>query len=118
MNSEDHQYDMKITSKALQHILKKLPNKDDYGLVIMNRGITGGGYDIVVFKRTLLQSSRYYPVLFPAEYHNYGFNIYVDPLLVKEHYLPDVFVIDLGTDANGMEILEIKNPEFETISEK
>lgn len=111
------QYELKITPKALDYIRKKIPNKADYGLVIMNRGQTGGAYDIIVFKMILIQTSRYYPLLFSAEYHDHGFNIYIDPMIINERYLPNSFVIDLVHDLKGLEVLEIKNPEFETINE-
>ncbi len=116
----DKQYDLKITKKALKFIREKMasPKISDYGLVISNKGPIGCGYNLQIFKMQIIDSTTYYHLLFPAEYHDHGFATYIEPLLILEDYLPNSFVIDLVKESNGKEILEIKNPDFETYEDK
>jgi hypothetical protein len=116
----EKQYECLVTKKALNFIREKItsPTKSDYGLVISNKGPIGCGYNLQIFKLEIINTTIYYHILFPIEYHNHGFTIYVEPLLIREDYLPNSFVIDLVTQTNGTPILEIKNPEFETYDDK
>lgn len=112
---EEH-YEMEITPIAYEEIQTKLKNKEnpeEYGFVIADKHAIGSGYDFHVYKIAQLDEIGHYGVLFPRNYHNYGFPIYIDRQILMEHMLPHKFIIDLVKKMDGSYRLDIKNPEFE-----
>lgn len=113
----DYEYNLNITPKALQYIREKLiPPKmsDRFGLVIYTISATGGCYEIHTSLLSNLQSISCYTLLFSKNYHNHGFDIFIEDLIIKEHSLPNPMVLDLRTKLDGELMLDIKNPAFET----
>lgn len=125
MNRLEQQYEVSITKRALTRIRKMIPTSGkrngnsttEYALLIFSQGRIGAGYIIQINSVHKLDGCHYYHPLFPPEYKNHGFAIYIEPFIIRDHYLPNRFVIDLVTHVNGEQVLDIKNPEFEIIDD-
>jgi hypothetical protein len=116
----EQNYSLDITPRALKHIYEQVlpPNLiETHGLVIYNISATGGCYEIHASSLSKLRTLNYYIHLFPKEYHNHGFDIYVEGLILSGHYLPNPMVLDLKRKSDGQMVLDIKNPAFEIIDE-
>ena len=111
------EFSLEITPKALNHIhflITELKCPEDAALVMSDKRVIGSGYEIKVFPLSRIKDSLNYICLFEKEYKKHGFPIFVDTQLISERYLPRRFVIDILINSKDQNILDVKNPIFET----
>ena len=116
MEDQKNQYDIIITVTALEFIKRTLilPNEESKALVITSAGRIGGFYLITTYTMHKIKSMKFHFELHYPNQKQYGFPIYVEPVVFNGHFLPNPFVIDLVKHYNGELKLDIKNPAFET----
>lgn len=119
MKIMDLNYKISITPLAMQQILSEIKAmhaqrpKEEFGIVISDTHVSGCIYDVKVYSVDELKDIGHYVLVFPPEYHQHGFAIYVDRQILHEHYLHEEFILDYITTSTGTKRYEIKNPAFE-----
>ncbi|MCF2139452.1 MAG: iron-sulfur cluster biosynthesis family protein [Candidatus Lokiarchaeota archaeon] len=111
----ENDYKLIISPAALSHIREVgLKQFDDaYVLVLADTHAIGGIVVPEIHPIEMLYDNYHFRELFPRDYQNYGFPIYVDRTMEREGYLPQHMLIDFLPTYEGMNLV-FKNPDFES----